>query len=319
LVPHSAEIVGLTDEQRNAAVANFEDLGPVPRICIHFARDPRLLIDYENHRQAMITGLTSQSLQHFVLSGGTVNLDAESHAIFLVRRQEVDVLERAYIEPVSEKVEMLLMTTINDLQRLERVNLYHTFASVNTTKMVAGLLYESLGHTLIREGITLTLKPMIKLSPSRQRKLFHWKSQGEERTSISMDQDDSEMSVEFPPETEITYEESKLKSVEPNHLYVPKARNQVALDSFFKLGGFLYIFQFAVSKKHDIKNGIEVSLSRLQNILPPKANWRFVFITPPDCEVDVKSTSVVEEFLEGVTLYSAHLEIERRMKLNAPS
>jgi hypothetical protein len=45
-----------------------------------------------------------------------------------------------------------------------------------------------------------------------------------------------------------------------------------------------------------------------------------VFITPPGCEVDVKAskaTPEMEKFLEGVTLYSAHLEIERRMNLNA--
>ncbi|KAN0123637.1 hypothetical protein V8E52_002969 [Russula decolorans] len=131
-----------------------------------------------------------------------------------------------------------------------------------------------------------------------------------------MDQDDLETPVCFPPKTPIIYEEDKL--VEPNHLHVtcnwlgsiehvPKARNQVALDSFFKLGAFLYIFQFTVAKDHDIIKGIEDSLSRLQNILPPKANWRFVLITPPGCEVDVKATSEAEKFLQGVTLYSAHL------------
>jgi hypothetical protein len=94
---------------------------------------------------------------------------------------------------------------------------------------------------------------------------------------------------------------------------VPKARNQVAFDSFVKLDTFLYIFQITVAKKHDIKSGIDDSLSKLQTILPPKANWRLIFIIPPGCEVDVKAGSEVEEFLEGVTLYSAHLEIEPRI------
>ena len=290
MVPYSAEILGLTNEQQSSAEANFKDLGPIPRMCIEFAIDPSLFIDYENQCQAMITDLTSQSLRRFVRAGGALNLDAESHTVFIIRRHEVDDLQRAYIEPISAKVEMQLMTCINDLQRLERIDLYHTFVSFNATKAVAGLVYESLGHARIQEGITLTIKPMIK------------------------DQDDLETPVCFPRETAITYEEGKLTSVEPNHLHVPKARSQVALDSFFKLGAFLYIFQFTVAENHDIKKGIEGSLSRLQNILPPKANWRFVFIIPPDCEVDVKATSEVERFLEGVTLYTAHLEIERRRR-----
>ena len=114
--------------------------------------------------------------------------------------------------------------------------------------------------------------------------------------------------VFFPPNTGIVYEE--LRSVEPNRLHIPKARNQVTLDSFFILGQFLYLFQFTTANNHDIKKGIEESLSSLVNILPPKTNWRFVFITPPDCDVDVKADSEVEKLLGGVTLYSAHLEIE---------
>jgi hypothetical protein len=100
-----------------------------------------------------------------------------------------------------------------------------------------------------------------------------------------------------------------LTSVEPNHLLVPKARNQVELDSFFILGQFLYLFQFTVANNHDIKKRIEEPLPGLLNILPPKMNWRFVSITPPGCEVDVKATSEVEQFLEGMTLHSAHLKI----------
>jgi hypothetical protein len=121
-------------------------LGPIPRICIDFVDDPSLLIDYEKNLQAMITDITSQSLRCFALDGGDINLGAESHAIFIMRRYEVDDLRRAYIEPVSAKVEMQLMTTINDLQRFERIDLYHTFASLNATKAVAGLVYKSLGH-----------------------------------------------------------------------------------------------------------------------------------------------------------------------------
>ena len=196
------------------------------------------------------------------------------------------------------------MMVIHKLQRLEQIDLYHTFASINSTKAVAGVLYKSLGHLHVQEGITLTLKLAIK---RKERELFHWKSRREDAASNSMDLDSLEP-VFCLHNTGFVYEE--LRSVEPNRLHAPKARNQVALDSFFILGYFLYIFQFTVANNHEIKKGIEESLSRLVNILPPNHFWRFVFITPPGCEVDVKATSEVEKFLEGVTLYSAHLKIE---------
>jgi hypothetical protein len=175
-------------------------------------------------------------------------------------------------------------------------------------RAVTGVVYESLGHTHLLDGFTLTLRSMVKLSLSQQQRHLHWKSQGEEQVSNSMDLDDSGMSVIFLPSTAIIYE-GRLTSVEPNHLHAPKVRNQVALVSLLKVSQILYIFQFAVANNHDINNCMQESLSGLLNILPPKANWRFVFITP-GCEVDVKGTSVVEKFLEGVTLYSAHLEIK---------
>ncbi len=52
------------------------------------------------------------------------------------------------------------MTTIETLQPLERIDLYRTFVSVPAARGVAGLTYESLGHTRLQEGVVLELKPM---------------------------------------------------------------------------------------------------------------------------------------------------------------
>jgi hypothetical protein len=92
---------------------------------------------------------------------------------------------------------------------------------------------------------------------------------------------------------------------------VPSARNQVAFDSLFQLNEIFYIFQFTVAKSCGIKEGIRDSLSGLLNTLPTKTNWRFVFIIRPGCEVDVNAIPEVGRFLEGLTVYSAHLEIKQ--------
>jgi hypothetical protein len=117
--------------------------------------------------------------------------------------------------------------------------------------------------------------------------------------------------IEFFPPNAATIYKGSLASVSPNCLHVPEARNQAALDSLFQFDEIFYIFQFIVSMGHDIKESIQYTLSGLLNTLPPKTNWRFAFITPPDCEVDVNAIPGVETFLEGVTLYSAHLEIKK--------
>jgi hypothetical protein len=310
LVPHSAKIHGLTNEEQNLAEDTFKRFGPIPRICINFVQDRCQLRAHERHCQIKVMGITEHNFRHFVLKSIIDLDDEEKDTIFIIKRDEVDDIEGAHLEPISAIVKMQLMMVINAIQLLERINLYHAFASLPETRVVASLLYESLGYTRLQEGIPLTLKPMIKLSPSQRQRHFHWKSQGEEQASKSMDLDDSGVSVIFPPNTAIIYE-GELVSVEPNHLHVQVARNQVALDSFLKLGQILYIFQFTSANEHEIDRRKEEFLSELLNILPPKTNWRFVFITPPGCDIDVKATSAVEKFLEGVTLYSAHLKFKQ--------
>ena len=194
LVPHSAIIHCLTNEQQNLAVDTFKIFGPIPRICIDFVRDWDLLLDYEIRSQAMVLRLTYHSLRRLILDGGALDLDTDLHTVFIIRRYGVDNLARAYLEPRSANVEIQLMTAINKLQRLEQIDLYyHAFASVNSTKAVAGLVYESLGHARLQEGITLTLKPAIK---RKERKYFHWKFQREDLAqdlaSNSMDPDGPE-------------------------------------------------------------------------------------------------------------------------------
>jgi hypothetical protein len=307
LVHHtSAEKVhNFTEEQLDLAETTFETFGPVARNCIKFVRDPDLVFRRQSLCETKVANLTFESLRNLVLDGGILDLEKESHAIFLIRRNDRnDVLGRVYLEPISANVATQFMTRFNKLERLERIHLFHLFASVNESRTIAGFVYESLGQTILQEGVTLTLKPMIK---TYAQPLFHWKAQSEEQKSDFMDLDNSEITVSFPPNAAIIYEGMQMP-IQPNRLYVPKARNHVALDYFFQLDPNLYILQFIVANFHGIKPGIEECFAGRENI-PPKAGWRFVFITPPDCEVDVKATSEVEHSLEGVTLYSAHLAI----------
>jgi hypothetical protein len=215
----------------------------------------------------MIACLTRQSLEDSAFEGASLDLDkySNSESIFLIRRNEVNDLIGAYIEPITSNVEMRLMRFIDGLQQLDRVDLYHTFASLNGTRVIAGLLYESLGHAYIKGGITLTLK---RMKCTKALENCHWKIQGGQQNP-----DDSGMPIIFPPNTAVIYEE--LTSVQPNQLYVPRARNQVA---FLILDSFLYIFQFTVLSLHDIKTQMDASLHKLLEMLPPMEKWRFVFL-----------------------------------------
>ncbi len=309
LISHSAEIHGFSEEQMNRAKDAFKNYGPTARICINFVRSPNLLSRYERRLHNTASSLTADRLRHFVENGKQLGLDAESHTLFIVQRNKVENLEVGYLAPISANVETLLMMTIDTLERRERINLYRSFASVPPTRAVAGLLYESLGHLRLREGIELKLKRM--KNEGKPRTYFHWKTQGVEETGIS---------VTFPANPVVIYEDTP-GSIEPNRLYVPRARNQVAFDSFFVLDQTLYIFQLTVANEHDIKEGIKDYLFGLLRMLPPETSWRFVFITPGgDLKVKAKGTlkakdtlkadDTLETFLSELELYTADLEPE---------
>jgi hypothetical protein len=251
----------------------------------------------------MISKLTTENIRNFTLDGGTLDLDGGSHSIFLVKRNDLDDLSGAYIKPISADVSRRLTRRINRLQWLERIDLYHSFASVNESRAMAGLVYESLGHAILQEGTRLIFKPMVR---TYARKLYHWKAPGEEQTT---NPDSSEITVDFPSNTAIVYRGAGTP-IRSKRLYVPKARNQPAIDSFFLFKKKLFIFQLTVANTHDIKRGIEGFFAGRVDI-PPKTDWRFVFITPGS-EVTVKATPDVKNFLEEVTLYLAHLEIEEQ-------
>jgi len=305
LIAHSAEIHGFSEEQTNRAKDAFNSYGPTARICIDFVRSPKLLHQYERHLNNTVLHLTADRLQHFVEKGKELglDLDAESHTLFIVRRNKVEDLKIAHLAPISANVETRLMTTIGTLQRLEQINLYRNFASVPPMRAAAGLLYEPLGHRRLQEGIELKLKPMRK--EGKQKMYFHWETEGVEQTGNP---------VTFPVNNPVIYGRMP-ESIEHNRLYVPRARNQVAFNSFFMLGQTLYIFQLTMGNKHDIKEGIKDYLFGLLRMLPPKTSWRFVFVTPGgDLKVKAKDTlkaeDTLETFLGELELYTANLEFE---------
>lgn len=108
---------------------------------------------------------------------------------------------------------------------------------------------------------------------------------------------------------------------QPNRLYVPRSTtNRAVFDAFLISGGFLHIFQIATTALYEfesksvyaINDGIKYFFSeKVLRALPPKTMWRFVFVVPPRKRIVGQCNSSVGEFLTGVTLFSAELDLEQ--------
>ena len=118
--------------------------------------------------------------------------------------------------------------------------MYHTFASLDaTTKAVAGLVYESLGHSLLEEGMTLTFKtndeePTAKACPSEIPRRgagakFYGRGQPRDIRILSAHSCDH-----------IRGQSRRQSSL--TTCMCPRQEIKVALDSFFQLDAIFYIF-----------------------------------------------------------------------------
>ena len=83
----------------------------------------------------MISGLTPLNFRNFITgAAGFLDLDGQSHTILIVKRTKLYVLREAYVEFISADVEVRVMATVNEMQWLDRIELYHTFAFVPATR-----------------------------------------------------------------------------------------------------------------------------------------------------------------------------------------
>jgi len=71
-----------------------------------------------------------------------------------------------------------------------------------------------------------------------------------------------------------------ISAIKPDVYYVPEKANVKALDSFIFHGPHLYIFQFTIAAKHDIKAGLVPFFSNLEGV-PSMNMWRLLFVIPP--------------------------------------
>ncbi|KAI9448465.1 hypothetical protein H4582DRAFT_2124471 [Lactarius indigo] len=111
--------------------------------------------------------------------------------------------------------------------------------------------------------------------------------------------------------TEVKPYSTTLAQTEDGVYYLPEAEDQVAFDSFIESGTKLYIFQVAMASNHRIKKGM--ALFFVQESLPPKADWDFVFIVPAGSRLISCSQPQgrgLKAVLDNMNIFSAVLDIE---------
>jgi len=234
------------------------------------------------------------------------NLDMKlSHSIILVKRKNEDDLDEFTIEPITLSVKRQLKRQLMREEKKQRLRTYLQTSKSRDSRIVAGLVFESLAQLQLQEEVALTLFPMVRVKTPRSRNA-KWKNRSRRPAGAVKP-------IQFKPTKTVEYNESTLKKkFRAGVFYVPMSSNQVAFDSFILVGQILYIFQFTIAASHDIKEGIMNFFS--QAALMDKlqgAEWRFVFVIPPRSKIVCPESNVEElkKFWATTKLFTAEIDL----------
>ncbi|KAK2464479.1 hypothetical protein APHAL10511_003458 [Amanita phalloides] len=266
----------------------FNEFGPTPRLCIDYlCYDKDKIEQYRKDVQEAISNLTANELQRLFQHSHSLTMDAISHKICLISREDREnVRSSAIVSPITSFIKSRLANHFRTLERGEKIRLYKYFSKVPDSRATAGIFFEAAAQGCFQDGITLELLPMVRLPPSQRKPqwysshvFLHNPTLEAERQQALQNRRLLSLSGDLPT---VEYTDDDLSSIIPDVIYVPKSTNQVALDCFIHSEEVLYMFQFSVGQDHDIKSGLIDFIRKCSGRPLSMDRCRFVFIHPPN-------------------------------------
>jgi hypothetical protein len=217
-------------------------------------------------------------------------MDKLSHKICVISHDTLEnVASLQIVEPITPFIRSKLVCQLRTLERAERreqVSLYKRFATTPDCTALAGIAFEATGQAMLQDGMDLVLVAMVHLPTNQDDSRPQWHSshvllRDAKLESLRQNALRETLGLQVWPDRIFEYSDNGPLSIEPDVFYVPEMSNQVAFDAFILLNGILYLFQFTIGKKHDIKQGLDDFFATCHNI-PARQNWRMVFMIPPN-------------------------------------
>ncbi|KAF8345320.1 hypothetical protein F5887DRAFT_885268 [Amanita rubescens] len=277
----------------SAIEAIFYELGPTPRLCFGTERS---LIEYRADLDGALEGLSLAYLESLT-SRNRLALDAVSHKLFILRRSTIDVDSvLVYIQPISPFIASKVVRRMRALKRYELLSLFKRYNALPSTRRMSGDVFEAYCHVILSTRRELNLVPMVRIGGQptvREKRMPQWFSSHTE-FSGSVPQSQalevlranalaSGASLDMYPSRVVDYDSTEIAGglhIEADVYYVPIKTNQAGIDSFFLHDETLYLLQMTVSDTHGISDELWPFLVSLKG-LPPKCNWRLIFVKPP--------------------------------------
>jgi hypothetical protein len=281
----------------------------------------------EEHKEdirSALENLTLQSLWELSMTTRMLKMDKYSHKLCLIRRENLhDVRSRFNVTSITTHVQSRLATHMRtqDIQR--QLEMYQDFDYYPILRELSGILFESLGHLHFQKRIFIEYAPMARLTRDNWTNQHQWHSsnpthneKNPELGELRQAAWDDRATLDVRPADTYEYGDQEFREFDPQPdiYYIPKKKNEEALDSFIWHGDLLFIFQFTVSEQHNIKTGF-ISRFTASDRFPQPSNWRFISIIPGGHDRILKSRYLQIPEIHDLKPFSAQVAMEGYAKL----
>jgi hypothetical protein len=152
----------------------FDELGPIPRLCIDY--NERELAQYRASLSTELSKLTITKLDDLAGAARSLEMDAISHKICLVRRLDPADLDKSFeieVLPVTAIIGSRIAFQLRDAERSEQIRLYNQLSALPEGKKLSGNVFKAYCQQRFRERISIKFVPMVRLEDSEASKNKH--------------------------------------------------------------------------------------------------------------------------------------------------
>jgi hypothetical protein len=204
---------------------------------------------------------------------------------------------------ISVAVEQPVVQRLEEFSDDQLLDMRTNFSKSGDARRMTGSIFEVSSIGVSERVINLDATPMVRSNRANSSSRWHASFSNKRPHSATVHQQVFSLQVDVG--SAFVCDTTTKLSIRADIYYVPRSGQQIALDAFIPHGGYLDVFQCTGRHDHDIKGGLDDFLASCSG-LPPRTNWRFVFVIPDDLDsfsCPASSDSVVKD----LGLYTARI------------
>ncbi|KAK2460049.1 hypothetical protein APHAL10511_007926 [Amanita phalloides] len=298
-------IILYSDQTLDKVLKKYDSLGPTANFCFELTSDE--IARHTSDRHRAIENTSPDRFKQLFSDSSGLSFDTLSHKICLVRRKQGSALGDGNIttDLISVEVEQQVVQRLEKFSDDQLLDMWTYFSKFGDARGMTGSIFQVFVHRRFRTRIYLDAMPMVRSNRANSRLCASFSTNRPQSATVQ-GVAQQVFSLRVDVGSTFVYDTTIRLSIRPDVYYVPRSGQQVALDSFILREGYLNVFQCTGHHDHDIKSGIYDFLASCSG-LPPRTNWRFVFVIPDD----LVSFSCPASSVTDVGLYTARIPMSK--------